>query len=343
MTPLTHRRISLFRPSWGRFVTRSLRPSTQYFRGQAVLRLSLLFLLLVRFAPAQSCTPLAADQILGKDLAAALPAFANLPPDALLAPVPPPGTKRIFHSAELLSLARRYSITLENPADICFEYRSHPLVREQAIDAMKQSLAIPGARIEIADILLTPVPAGQLEFPRDLLGAPANRDARTPVLWRGSVLYGSNHRFPIWARVRIFAPCTRIAAAENLKAAVPLAAAQLRQSQSECFPSDGATLTIDQIAGNSLRHPISAGTEITADLLAAHKEVNRGDTIDIQVFSGAAHLAFPGKAESDGNTGEMISVRNPASNRIFRARVTGKGRAVVVASSVSDASIEPKD
>ncbi|HUA63481.1 MAG TPA: flagellar basal body P-ring formation chaperone FlgA [Verrucomicrobiae bacterium] len=328
----------------GRLASGPGRPASSIAVARPILFAALLLLFLVRFAPAQSCTPLAADQVLGKDLAAALPAFQPLPPEILIAPVPPPGTRRIFHAAELLSIARRYGIQLDNPSDVCFEWRSEPLNRDQIVQAMLQTLAIPGARVEIADLLLSPVPAGQLEFPRDLLGAPAGHDPQSPVLWRGSVLYGSGHRFPIWARVRVFAPCTRITAAENLKAAQPLAASQLRQSPSECFPSENVSLTVDQIAGNSLRHAVSARTEITADLLISHKEVNHGDMVEIQVFSGAAHLAFTGKAESDGNSGDMIAVRNPASNRIFRARVTGKGKAVVMASPAADSSIEnPKD
>jgi len=296
-------------------------------------RLILLFSLLARFAPAQmqACQPIAADQVLGKDLAAAIPAFANLPSDALLAQVPPPGSKRIFHSAELLSIARRYSIALDDPQDICFEWRVEPLDRARVADAMRQSLALPEARLEIADMLLSPVPSGKLDFPRERLGTPAGRDSRSPVLWRGDVIYGDGHRFPVWARVRISVPCKRVAAAENLRAGQPITASQLRETAAECFPSAAENLSIERIAGSALRHPVTAGTEIVADLLTGQKEVNRGDSVEIEVFSGAARLQFTAKAESDGNSGEMISVRNPSSNRVFRARVNGKDKAVVQA------------
>jgi flagella basal body P-ring formation protein FlgA len=195
---------------------------------------------------------------------------------------------------------------------------------------MRQSLGIPKARIEIAELSLAPAPPGEIEFPREHLGTPAASGLHTPVLWRGDVLYGGSHRFAIWARVRIAAPCERIVAAENLKAGQRLEARQLRSSTAECFPStNSGVLTLDQTVGMTLRRAVASGAEILPDLLAGPKEVNRGDAVSVQVFSGAARLEFVGKAETAGSTGELIAIRNPSSNRIFQARVNGKGKAVV--------------
>jgi flagella basal body P-ring formation protein FlgA len=285
-----------------------------------------------RFAPAQTpaCQPIAADQVIGRDLAAALPAFHALPPDILLANVPPPGSKRILHPPELLSIAKRYSIELETPSDVCFEWPLARLDRDRVLEAMRQSLAIPDARIELADLSLVPAPPGRIEFPTDRLGTPAAAGLRTPVLWRGDVVYGADHRFAIWARVRISAPCTRIVAAENIAAGQPVEARQVHAAAAECFPMAARlTLTIEQVVGTRLRRPVSMGAELVPDLLATPKDVNRGDSVAVEVLSGAAHLEFTGKAETAGSTGDFIAVRNLSSNRIFQARVNGKGKAVV--------------
>jgi flagella basal body P-ring formation protein FlgA len=287
---------------------------------------------LVRFAPAQTpaCQPVAADQVLGKDLAAALPAFAALPPDTLLANMPPPGSRRIFHWPELAAIAKRYAIELEAPGEVCFEWPLQPLDRNRVLNAMRTALGISEAQIEIADLSLVPAPPGQLDFPRERLGTPAGSNPREPVLWRGDVVYGDSHRFPVWARVRISAPCNRVVAAENLKTGQPLKAGQIRVSSAQCFPAAARSgLKLEQVVGMSLRRPVASGAEIVAGLLAAPKDVNRGDPVSIEVFSGAAHLEFVGKAETAGSAGELIAVRNPTSNRIFRARVDGKGKAVV--------------
>ena len=39
-------------------------------------------------------------------------------------------------------------------------------------------------------------------------------------------------------------------------------------------------------------------------------DVNRGDMVEVEVRSGAAHLAFTGKAESAGRSGDTIVIRN---------------------------------
>ena len=130
--------------------------------------------------------------------------------------------------------------------------------------------------------------------------------------------------------MRIWAPCGRIVAAENLKAGQTLEARELRASTVECFPTVArSSLTVDQVVGQSLRRPVASGAEILPDLLAAPKEVNRGESVAVQVVSGSTHLEFVGKAETAGSTGDFIAVRNLSSNRIFQARVSGKGTALV--------------
>src|SRR5581483_5615169 len=154
-------------------------------------------------------------------------------------------------------------------------------------------------------------------------------EQHAPVLWRGEVVYGAGHRFPIWARVRITVPCDHIIAAEDLKPGLPLQPSQLRATTGECFPSARASLSLDQLVGLTLKRRVAPGAPILPDMVEGVKDVNRGDIVAIEVFSGSAHLQFSAKAETPGAVGETIALRNPASNRIFRARVSGKGRAVV--------------
>ena len=52
--------------------------------------------------------------------------------------------------------------------------------------------------------------------------------------------------------------------------------------------------------------------------------MSKGDAVEVEVRSGAAHLALTAKAESGGRNGDVIAIRNPGSSRVFRARVEGK-------------------
>jgi len=288
---------------------------------------------LVRFAPAQTpaCLSVEGDRILAKDLAASLPAFQAIAPDTVLGNAPQPGSDRVFHAPELAAIARRYSLSLEDPSDVCFAWPMEPLSAPRVLSAMRTALALPEAEIAIAEFTSNPVPRGRLEFARERLTAPPGPDQRAPVLWRGDVIYGDGHRYPVWARVRITARCTRAVATEALHAGRAIEARQVRAETAACFPApDKIASAPDQVVGRKLLRPLSAGDPIRRDWLVDSNDVNRGDVIQVEVRSGAAHLAFTGKAESGGRTGDLIAVRNPSSRRVFQARIDGKGKAIVL-------------
>jgi len=297
---------------------------------------------LARFAPAQepACHPVESDRILGKHLAGALTSFQALPPGTFLSNMPPFGSKRIFHAAELTSLTQRYAIQL-SPADvplkdICFEWPTVSLDSGDVMQAMRESLQSPGAQIEIAETSLAKVPRGHLEFPLEMLGRPASPSQKDPVLWRGQVVYGGDHRFIVWAKVRIRVACQRTVAVESLKIGQPIGQSQFRIEPDECFPSreslglpPGSPATLRSPLGMVAKRAIAAGAEIRPDSVGPANDVNRGDAVHVEVRSGAAHLAFTAKAESGGHNGDFIAVRNPSTNKIFRARIKGKDRVLV--------------
>jgi flagella basal body P-ring formation protein FlgA len=286
------------------------------------------------FAPAQqpACQPVEGDRILARHLAAVLPEFGSAAPEALLGQSPLPGAQRTFHAQELRALAHRFGIALSSDQDVCFEWALQPLDRARMIAAMQQSLQIPGARILITDLLSDPVPAGRIEFPLGSLGTPSPTGPRAPVLWRGNVVYGDSHRFIIWARVEIAAPCRKLVAAESLKAGQPIEARQIRVTTTTCFPVGAKEIPpIEQLAGMTPIHSISGGSELRPELLAPPNDINRGDEVHVEVRSGAARVALTARALSGGRSGDTISVRNPESNKTFQARVTGKGMALVEA------------
>jgi len=283
------------------------------------------------WAEAPACTPLQDDRILARDLAAVIPAFRQIPPETLLSNTPPPGSQRIFHHTELLSLAQRYALPLEADASACFERAMAPLDRNLLLEAMRAELQIPDARIELAETSLYPVPQGRIEFGFDRLGTPASPDQRAPVLWRGDVVYGEGHRFAIWARVRILAHCKEIVAAEDLKPGRVIQTSQLRIAAEEGFPIPlKQQLSMDQIVGMMPLRPIAAGSVIRPDLISPPNDVSRGDLVEIEVRSGAARLVLAARAESGGRNGETIAVRNLESNKIFSAQIAGKGKAIVL-------------
>jgi len=297
------------------------------------LRILFLFGWAACFAPAQqpACRPVEGDRISARDLAAVLPEFSAAPPDALVSQAPVPGAQRVFHEAELRMLAHRFDIVLAAAEDICFAWPLQPLNASRVAAAMQESLQVPSAKVEIVETISDHVPAGRLDFPLDRLGTPSPTGPTEPVLWRGDVVYGEGHRFPIWARVNLSMPCQRVVAGENLRAGQAIEARQLRATAGTCFPIGAADLSVERVSGMVPIHAIAARTELRPDLLMPPNDVNRGDDVRVEVHSGAARLVLTARALTAGRSGDTISVRNPENNRTFQARITGKDVAVIEA------------
>ena len=237
--------------------------------------------------------------------------------------------------SELVSLGRRNSIELPAVGDLCFEWPMGPLEQAAVMQAMRTALKpeadAPEATIEIVELSRTPVPRGRIEFPRDRLGTPAAAGARAPVVWRGNVVYGEGHRFAIWARVTVTVRIVQVVAAESLRAGEVVELRQLRLETTQGFPlSAKIASSVEQVAGRLPLRPVPAGSAIHLDQLRAPFDISRGDVVAVEVRSGATRLSFSGKAETSGRSGDVVSIRNESNNRLFQARVDGKGKALVV-------------
>jgi len=224
------------------------------------------------FAAAGACHAVEGDRILGRDLAAAIPAFEGLDPAAEIARSPLPGVQRVFHPEEIARVARERSLKApDRPVEACFERQTQPLTVDLLEPAIEQALGTAGAKVEILDFSRYPVPQGTLKFSRGALTAAG--------VWRGRLEYGEGRSAAIWVRMRA---------------------------------TDVAT-----------------GAAILLGPAAGPREVNRGDAVRVEVWSGHAMVAFESKAESSGRKGEMVLVQNPGNTRRLLARVEEEGKVVV--------------
>ena len=288
--------------------------------------------LLLAAVLAPGCTAVDGERILAGDLARGWPEFAAVEASLALAYAPVPGARRVFGRAELARLAARFQLA-PPAAGLCVERRTAALTQGQVLAAMQAALGMPEARIAVVEWSRGAVPEGALVFPKEALRAPGpGTPPGAPVLWRGAVRYGGGKRFPVWARVIVSAPAARVRAAVELRAGEVVRAEQLRLEQAEGFPlGRREASTLEQVAGRRPRRTIPADAIIPPDLLDEPRDVERGDTVQVEVASGAARLTFAGRAESAGSAGQAVQVRNPDSRRLFPARVAGKGAVAVEA------------
>ena len=275
------------------------------------------------------CHTVAGNRITAGDLAAVLPAFAAIASETPFGYAPQPGAYRNIEPAELTRFAAAHGVAFHSIDTVCFEpalSALDPLVIETSIRESLRSLGFADTDIEIVEFSKFRVPSGKLTFPPESLPAYAPDNT---AIWNGFVEH-DHHRFPVWARVKIQAAQTRVVAAVNLRAGQTIETGDIRLEEVRAFPSRTAVLkSVADGVGMLAKRYINAGMPLgTADLMEPF-DVSRGEMVTVQVQSGAAVLTLEAEAQSDGRAGQMISLRNATSGKIFRAKITGKDRALL--------------
>jgi flagella basal body P-ring formation protein FlgA len=297
--------------------------------------------LMLAIPPAPACVQVSGERLLAGELAAAAPALSSLPPETDLGYAPAPGARRLVSAAELARVLERHGVRGEAPAGLCVERRTQKLTRESveaALRAALRSAAAPGApevRLEVLDFSRYPAPPGELEFAR--AGLPAPPRPGVPVVWRGHVRYGNHRSLPVWARVRLAVAGDGMIAAESLSAGKPIEEHQVRRRGLEWFPfSEAPAREMGEVVGRIPRRAIPAGAPIRSSELEPAHEVERGESVTVEVLSGAAQLRFQARAESSGSAGDAVLLRNPSNGRTFSGRVEGAGKVTVDANTLEN-------
>ncbi len=264
----------------------------------------------------------AADKILSGDLAQIAPEFAALDPAVPLAPAPLAGAVRWFRTPELRRMAARLGINAPEKG-ICVERKTAALDAERIRGALERTR--PGARIEVLDFSRVEAPEGQLEFP-----AAGYRRSGGETVWSGFVRYAGNRRFPVWARVKVAIPSTRVIAVAALQPGRAIETTDIRVEEWEApLGAEGYASGAEMVAGYAVRRTVRPGEAIRKEWLEPPNVIARGDAVRVEARAGAARLELEGRAEAAGARGQIIPVSNPDSKRRFLARVEDKGRVSV--------------
>lgn len=274
------------------------------------------------------CASVSGAHITAGDLAKAVPGFAPSNPAAVVAWAPLPGATRVFYPAELKRLLAPLDPSASAPRDgICFEVPVAPLSGEAVLEAMRGALPA-GSKIEIVEISRFPAPAGEIVFSAKSLGTPASVDAI--ALWRGFVRYGDGEKFQIWSRVRIRVPVTRVVAVETLPQGKPIRASQVKLALVEEVPNGPLTpATVELVEGYIPRRSIPANSPVLTDSLDAPMDIVKGDHVTVMVRSGLSTLSLDAEAATSGRRGDAVSLKNPHSGKLFRARIDGPDTASI--------------
>jgi flagella basal body P-ring formation protein FlgA len=278
------------------------------------------------------CEMIANDRIFGEDLAKAMPVFLNkIPGDAVIGFSPEAGARRVFKSMELQRIGAPYGVSVAREAEACFEWNLQTLTDDVVRNAIRNALQSPAARVDVLAVSRGQAPAGKVIFPLSGLLASTLSGPDTPVTWRGEVLYQGSRKFSVWARVKVSATTTRVVATQLIQPGQTVAQDQVRIETYDDFPlRNDIARNIDEVVGRMPRRPLRTGQPVFRADLIERFQVQRGDLVDVTAIAGGAQLHMPALAETQGRQGDMISLKNAHSGKIFRARIEGKDKALVM-------------
>jgi flagella basal body P-ring formation protein FlgA len=271
------------------------------------------------------CEMIANDRILGADLARALPAFLNkISGDAVIGYSPTPGTRRVLKSVELQRIAAPYGVALDAHAEACFEWSTQALTEDVVRAAIRDSLQLPDAHVDVLAISGNQAPTGKVRFPISGLLASTLTGPDTPVTWRGEVLYQGSRKFSVWARLKVSATTTRVVATQLILPGETVAPDAVRIETYDDFPlRNDIARNLEEVVGRMPRRAIRMGLPVFRSDLIEPFQVQRGDLVDVTAISGATQLHLAAVAETSGRQGDIISLKNPRSGKFFRARIEG--------------------
>lgn len=300
------------------------------FHKGALPRILLLAASALPLPASQTCFTPTGNWITGADVAAAMPGLAGLPADLKISYAPAAGIVRLFHPDEIRRLAHSHGLADPAPgstANLCAAWPVAMLKAETLRAAMEKTLAGKSPQIELLDQDKAPAPAGEVVFP--LAGLSAYSE--NAVIWKGYVRYAENRRFETWARVKVRVSETHVRAEGAIHAGQRMAEGQWRSETysgpplRDAIVNDGMSLV-----GLIARRDFADGAPLMALFFETPKAVERGDTVTVVVGVGAAQIEAPGEALNGGGRGDVILIRNPRSNRTFKARIAAAGRVEVL-------------
>ncbi len=270
------------------------------------------------------CVPVTGPHILVKDLAVAIPAFAEAPSEESIGFAPSPGSQRRFTVGEVSRLAEHFVVTAETRA-VCFERDLELLTEPRLMEALREVLPADTS-MEIIAFSKMKVPIGRLEFPREGLSRAPAASPHEPLVWRGHVTYAPAQSVPVWVKTRLWVSHPGVEAIRDLPPGRPIDEADLRLSMIDASPfGEAAVVSIGEVRGFVPRRMIHAGQPIRASWVETPPDVARGEMVGIEARYGAALLKYEVRAEAPGRIGNSIEVRNVESGKSFRARVIRKG------------------
>ncbi len=296
---------------------------------------TLLLLLVLGGSLHAGCIAIEGDQIQGRDLAIADPAFSLLNPDLYFSYAPAVGKQRTISPSELTNWASSKGIPYTAHGPLCFERVSYILTAADAAVKIRQAFGdrAEQVQVDVLDVCKCNLPLGNLEFSLRGVTAPPLGHPETPVLWRGQLVSKSGMPYPVWVRVRVLTKIALVRAKENIRSQQIIGVNQIEEVSATESPlrfvgAQSASTYIGKLATRS----VPEGSYLDPQFMRVPPAIARGAVVRVDVVDGPTRLQLEARAETAGNLGDRVMLTNPAGMRHFQATVSGPGHAQIILS-----------
>ena len=261
---------------------------------------------------------------------------SGLHANRLLGTGPGPGGRIIVEARQLRAIARQYDVDWEPVSSgdrAILEWPGRPMSRDDAMRAVRTALIaqgaaadcdvdIPGFNPPVVPISATVRPVvSQLDYDRSAGRFTAfltvSGDGMDPV----SVRIGGQ----VTDVIELPVPITQLRAG-----AIP-GPADLRMARIHVgLVQAEVARTAPMVIGMQLKRQRAAGVPIPIADLMRPVQVNRGETVRLELQAPGLSVTGQGMALDSGAAGERVRVRNMSSQAVIDAEVTGPGSVRVV-------------
>ncbi len=290
-------------------------------------------LLVVASSVHAACIGIQGREIVAGDLAKLNEAFSKLDAGMAFSYAPPAGAQRNVAGSEIDRWAAGHGLEGMHNPDVCFERITHPLTLDEVAHAVAGLLGTnyQDLRIEVIEVCRCQIEPGRIDFSLEGVSAPPTGHPETPMLWRGRVIAANATAYPIWARVRVLASINVIRATGTLRAGRVITRQDLETITLRMSPFTFRGIPkLADYEGKIMNTSVGRGSILQPSFVHSPSDVERGSLVAVTVSNGSAYLALEARAETAGNIGENITLRNPMGAARFRAIVTGRGEAEVI-------------
>jgi flagella basal body P-ring formation protein FlgA len=111
----------------------------------------------------------------------------------------------------------------------------------------------------------------------------------------------------------------------------------IESSRQWVSPNSKPSISADLAAGQLAARNIAAGATLTAADITPPVVCKRGDLVWVHVLSGGMSVKAKARAMEQARDGERVHLKLDGSDRVFCARMSGPGKAVMIADDTDDA------